>query len=67
MKCRYCSHEQLERGYCCQQAELAVLRTVADEAIRMLEDEAGDQTIGSMDATAPMQLIADRLRRARTA
>lgn len=63
MLCPYCKKLEPDRGYCCEKAELEVLRTVADEAIRTLDAEA--KTIGAIDIQDSLEHVTQRLRAAR--
>ena len=67
MICAYCRTDLPETGYCCQEAELATLRAVADEAIAMLECAPVEPTLGYDTYADVVRLTKARLMTARKA
>lgn len=65
MRCRHCEKTVPSKGYCCEKAELEMLRAVVDEATRNLDAEV--QATGMDLDMRPFEHVRDRLKSVRAA
>jgi hypothetical protein len=66
MRCPHCQNTRPEKGYCCEKAELEVLRTVMDEVARHLHSEVTTASAIGVEKESVAH-ARDRLRGARAA